>query len=352
MGAVLFQRGCGYVSTLGIDPEWSIQSRGLTMVDAAIDRPDLDLTEYHGMYTVAPEMHELFTQLERVAPDEASVLVRGETGSGKELVARAIHRLSDRSRGPFRALNCATLTGDLLASELFGHKKGAFTGAVSDRKGLFEQADRGTVFLDEIAELPMEFQARLLRVIEQQQFVPLGGQQPISVDVRLVSATHQSLRRAVDEDRFRQDLMYRIRVVPVFIPRLKERTGDIHALTWHFIGVLNRKKSRTVRRVSSRAMSLLEEHHWPGNVRELENVLTYAFVLGDGEVLKPEDLTPELRGEPPPTAQSRRGAGSSEKQRIREALRRTDGNRTEAAELLDISRTTLWRKMKEFGLEG
>jgi two-component system response regulator AtoC len=326
----------------------------MTESDGSIDgreRPDLELSEFHGMVTTAPEMRRLFGEVERAAGDDAPILVRGETGSGKELTARAIHRLSDRHRGPFRALNCATLTGDLLASELFGHKKGAFTGAVADRKGLFQQADRGTIFLDEIAELPTEFQARLLRVIEQQQFTPVGGQQPVSVDVRLVSATHRSLRRAVDAGEFRQDLMYRIRVIPVFIPRLADRTGDIEALTWHFIDVLNANKSRTVQKVGSAAMEALQNHHWPGNVRELENVLTYAYVLGDGPILEVGELTPELRGEPPPTSHDRRMSEDPEVERIKEALEETGGNRTEAAELLDVSRTTLWRKMKEYDLE-
>lgn len=310
---------------------------------------DVDLDEFHGMYTAAPEMDSFFGDVRKAAPGETSVLIRGETGTGKELAARALHRLSDRSRGPFRALNCATLTGDLLASELFGHKEGAFTGATRDRAGVFEQADRGTVFLDEIAELPLDVQARLLRVLEQKRFVPLGGQDEIAVDVRLLSATHQSLRRAVDEGHFRQDLMYRVRVVPLYLPRLAERTGDPEALTWHFIERFNGRKRRTVESVEGRVMDLLQDHHWPGNVRELENVLEYAYVLGEGTTLTVDELTPELRGEPPPRQQSR--DESDERRRIREALREADGNRTEAAELLDVSRTTLWRKMKQFGLD-
>lgn len=308
-----------------------------------------DLAEFHGMYTVAPEMEAFFEQLEKAAVGGTPVLIRGETGTGKELAARALHRMSDRSRGPFRALNCATLTGDLLASELFGHKEGAFTGATRDRAGVFEQADRGTVFLDEIAELPLDVQARLLRVLEQKSFVPLGGQREITVDVRLLSATHQSLRRAVDEGRFRQDLMYRVRVVPLYLPRLAERTGDVEALTWHFIERFNGRKRRTVESVEREAMELLCNHHWPGNVRELENVVEYAYVLGEGPTLTVDELTPELRGEPPPRSQSR--DESDERRRIREALEETGGNRTEAAELLDVSRTTLWRKMKQYGLD-
>ncbi len=325
-----------------------------------LEPPELETTEFHNMVTVAPEMHAFFERVEKAARDDTRVLVRGETGTGKELVARALHRMSDRSKGPFRTLNCATLTGDMLASELFGHQEGAFTGAIDDRKGLFEQADRGTLFLDEIAELPLNLQARLLRALEQQQFVPLGAQHPVSVDVRLLAATHRSLRLAVDADEFRQDLMYRIRVVPLFLPRLETRTGDIEALTWHFIGVFNTRKHRTVEIIDPKAMALLQDHHWPGNVRELENVLEYAYVLGEGDALTPDELTPELRGEPPPQQRTRRGdgqegditeRGASERQRIVEALEATDGHRTEAAEQLDMSRTTLWRKMKEYDLD-
>lgn len=323
------------------------------MSSELLEPPDREPDNFHGMYTVAPEMRELFDRIEKAAADDTAIVVRGETGTGKEHVARALHRLSPRHRGPFRALNCATLTGDLLASELFGHKEGAFTGAVSDRAGLFEQADGGTVFLDEIAELPLEFQARLLRVLEQQQFVPVGGQQPVTVDVRLVSATHQSLRRAVDEGNFRQDLMYRVRVVPLFIPRLVDRTGDIEALTWHFVGVLNGQKRRRVERIARPAMKSLASHHWPGNVRELRNALEYAYALGEGNVLERGELPPELLGESPPEQRDRAptSAKSQERKRLREALTEADGNRTRAAELLDISRTTLWRKMKEHGLD-
>ncbi|MFW5967852.1 MAG: sigma-54 interaction domain-containing protein [Persicimonas sp.] len=316
-----------------------------------ITRPAIDLQDFHGMYTAAPEMRSFFEKLEKAAVGRTSVLIRGETGTGKELAARALHRLSDRSRGPFRALNCATLTGDLLASELFGHKRGAFTGATRDRAGIFEQADRGMVFLDEIAELPLDAQTRLLRVLEQQRFVPLGGQQPVSVDVQLIAATHQSLRRAVDEGRFRQDLMYRVRVIPLFLPRLIDRTGDIEALTWHFIDVFNQRKRRTLEAVSIEAMDLLESHRWPGNVRELRNVIEYAYVLGEGDTLVADQLPPELHGEPPPTQTERNQATDDEEARIRQALRDTDGNRTEAASRLDMSRTTLWRKMKEYQIE-
>ena len=192
-------------------------------------RPSLEVTDFHGIITVAPEMREFFDLLERVARTESSVLIRGETGTGKELVAGAIHALSPRKSGPFRALNCAMLTPELLASELFGHVRGAFTGAVRDRRGLLFMADGGTLFLDEIAELPLEIQARLLRVLQERVFVRLGDSEPIKVDIRLISATNKALRREVAERRFREDLMYRVRVVPIFLPPLRARTGDVEA---------------------------------------------------------------------------------------------------------------------------
>jgi two-component system, NtrC family, response regulator AtoC len=300
------------------------------------------------MVTVAPQMLAFFELLERVARTEASVLLRGETGTGKELAAAAIHHLSPRAHGPFRAINCATLTPELAGSELFGHVRGAFTGAVSSRPGLFELADGGTVFLDEVAELTADIQARLLRVLQERTFVPIGGTQPKSVDIRLVTATNKSLREAVEQRRFREDLMYRVRVVPLFIPPLVERSGDVEALTWHFIDHFNQLGSRVVEGVTESVFELLLAYPWPGNVRELRNVIEYAFAVGRGDTLTVDELPPELRGELP----SHRGEGplEDERTRILEALRLAGGQRSQAADLLGISRTTLWRRMRELKL--
>jgi two-component system response regulator AtoC len=318
------------------------------MTDDVLTRPDLDYTEFHGMLTVAPEMREFFELLQRVARTDASVLIRGETGTGKELAAKGLHDMSPRSDGPFKALNCATLTKELLASELFGHVKGAFTGAIRDRDGLFKLADKGTIFLDEIAEMPLDIQARLLRVLQEQKFVPLGGTETLDVDVRLLSATHQSLRDAVDGGNFREDLMYRIRVVPLFLPPLRERQGDIEALAWHFIDQQNEKGFRRVTGIEPRAMEAMRRYDWPGNVRELRNVIEYAFAIGTDEVLSVDELTPELRGEPPPKHSTEpKTERELERERLIEALRDADGKKTEAAEILGISRTTLWRKLRE-----
>jgi transcriptional regulator with PAS, ATPase and Fis domain len=302
------------------------------------------------MFTGAPEMAPILRRLERVGPIDCTVLVRGESGSGKELVARAIHALSPRRRGPFRAVNCATLSPTLLESELFGHKRGAFTGAIRDHRGLFAQADGGTLFLDEVAEMPLDIQARLLRVLEERTFVPVGGATPVTVDVRLVSASNQALRRAVAEKRFRDDLRYRIRVVPLFLPPLRQRTGDIEALVWHFVERLTARGIGRIDGIARRAMDALVSYPWPGNVRELRN--EHAFIVGEDTVLDVDDLTPELRGEDPAADEPFAEAAwpREERQRLLAALARHGGRRAETASELGISRTTLWHKLKKHRL--
>jgi transcriptional regulator with PAS, ATPase and Fis domain len=317
----------------------------------AADAPVL----FHGMWTRDAEMKHVFHVIERAARRDAAVLVRGETGSGKELAARALAALSPRARGPFAAINCAALPGTLLESELFGHVRGAFTGAVRDQPGYFRTAHGGTLFLDEVAEMPLELQAKLLRVLETRSVVPVGGREPIPVDVRVVAATHQSLRRAVEAGRFRADLMYRLRVIPIFLPPLRERAGDVPLLTQKLVEDLNRQGERQVVRISPQAQDTLDRYPWPGNVRELRNALEYAFVIGDGPVLLPGDLPQEIlspRGEGPaaaavnaPPAEAPSGAAQ-----IRRALERASGHRGRAAQMLGISRVTLWRRMRALGL--
>jgi len=300
------------------------------------------------MITVSDQMLTFFELLKRAARSDATVLIRGESGTGKELVARALHRLGGRRDGPFRAVNCATLTGELLGSELFGHVRGAFTGAYRDRKGLLALADTGTVFLDEIAELPLDLQARLLRVLQDRSFVPVGGGDPISVDIRLVSATHRSLRAEVERRHFREDLMYRVRVATLFLPRLAERDGDIEALLWHFIDAMNQGGLRHITEVDDDALNALLSYPWPGNIRELQNNLENAYALGEGPRLVLQDLTPELQGVPIPNPNGETEYG--ERARLSEALNRARGHKGAAADLLGISRTTLWRKLREYRL--
>jgi transcriptional regulator with PAS, ATPase and Fis domain len=325
----------------------------------------LEVTDFHGIVTVSPQMRSFFELLRRAARSDASILIRGESGTGKELAAAAIHQLSHRRSRPFHALNCATLTPELAASELFGHVRGAFTGAIREREGLFALANGGTAFLDEVAELSPEIQARLLRVLQEQTFVPVGGTEPIQVDVRMLAATNKSLRDEVERGRFREDLMYRIRVVPLFLPPLVERDGDVAALTWHFIKRFNARCKltdqhheepplRRIDAITAETHALLLAYPWPGNVRELRNVIEYAFAIGEGPILAADELPPELRGEPPPrsTRTHPLSAEDEEKARILEALRIAGGLKSHAAELLGISRTTLWRKLRELKLDS
>ncbi|MCO4762765.1 MAG: sigma 54-interacting transcriptional regulator [Myxococcales bacterium] len=309
--------------------------------------PDLKTTNFHGIITTAPRMLELFRLISRIADSDAAALIRGDTGTGKELVARALHALSPRKDGPFQAINCATLTAEMLASELFGHVKGAYTGAISDRPGLLRMADGGTLFLDEIAEMPLQLQARLLRVIQEQRFMPLGGTSKVKVDVRFLSATHTALREAVRDKRFREDLMYRVRVVPLYLPRLAERVDDVEVLTWHFIRVFNRHGRRNITHLDDAARDALLSYAWPGNVRELRNCVEHAFVVGEGPVLQLTDLPPELRREEADVI-----SAPTERGRIMSALERHHWRKSAAAEALGMSRSTLWRKMRELGIES
>ncbi|TMB38678.1 MAG: AAA family ATPase [Deltaproteobacteria bacterium] len=289
-------------------------------------------------------MEALFAKLRRVARAQCTVLVGGETGTGKELVARAIHAESPRRRAPFQAVNCATFSPTLLESELFGHVRGAFTGAVRDRQGLFALAHQGTLFLDEVAEIPLDLQGKLLRVMQEKTFVPVGATRPVTVDVRVISATNKPLRQEVDEGRFREDLSYRLRVVPLLLPPLRRREGDVEALFWHFVSQLNQQGMRRIEGVTRTAMDAILAYTWPGNVRELRSAVEYAFVVGEGPVLDVADLTPELRGEPPPGISSG-SLADIERGRILAALARHHGRKAAAAAELGISRTTLWRKL-------
>ncbi|UJR83282.1 sigma-54 interaction domain-containing protein [Sandaracinus amylolyticus] len=317
---------------------------------------------FHGMWTRDAAMKHAFHIADRAARRDASVLLRGETGTGKELFARAIHALSPRAKGPFAAINCAALPATLLESELFGHVRGAFTGAVRDQPGFFKGADHGTAFLDEVAEMPLELQAKLLRVLETKTVIPVGGREPIAIDVRIVAATHQSLRAAVEQGRFRADLMYRLRVIPVFVPPLRARPADVALLAQKIIEELNRQGGRRVTRVSPSALAALERYPWPGNVRELRNALEYAYVIGEGPVLVPGDLPAEIAeptsspdvieaaprvNTPPPAPEGE----PAEMTRVRRALERAGGNRERAAQILGISRVTLWRRMRELGID-
>ncbi len=305
---------------------------------------------FGGLLTVAPNMLAFMEQARRVARTEASILVRGQSGTGKELVARYIHQQSRRAGQPFSAINCAALSRELIASELFGHKKGAFTGATHDRTGLLQLTDGGTLFLDEIAEMPLDIQAGLLRVLQDRFFTPLGSSEVIHTDIRLISATHQSLRRLVSEGRFREDLMYRIRVVPLYLPRLKARLGDIEMLIDQLLSDLNRDNERQVRGIDPGALDALLSWDWPGNIRELANAMTYAHAIGEGNTIFLADLPPELRGEAPPDETPSVQQYPDERERLLALLQQHQGHRQAVADELGISRATLWRRMKSLGL--
>jgi transcriptional regulator with PAS, ATPase and Fis domain len=326
----------------------------LLFFEEAVGTESAGVVELLGMLTQDAEMKRMFRVLQRVAASDAPVLVRGETGAGKELVASALHALSTRKNGPFRAINCAALPPNLLESELFGHVRGAFTGAVKDTAGHFQLAHKGTLFLDEVADMPLELQAKLLRVLETRTVLPVGARQPTSVDVRIVSATHRSLRREVEAGKFRADLMFRLRVIPVFLPPLRARKGDVALLTQRFIDERNERGARRIERIAPATSRILEAHDWPGNVRELRNVIEYATVIGEGPVFAPSDLPPELVN---PSFSSDEAvprvvepAAATEAARILRALERSSGSRDRAAKVLGVSRVTLWRRMRDLGL--
>jgi transcriptional regulator with PAS, ATPase and Fis domain len=353
-------RGTGEVRVHAQPLQEGTRASGFVLLFTDASRDD-EVAHVAGMWTRDPAMKRMFHLLRKVARSDSTVLVRGESGTGKELVARAIHDFSPRASGPFHAVNCAAMPSTLLESELFGHVRGSFTGAVRDNPGHFRLADGGTLMLDEIAELPLDVQAKLLRVLETHSVLPVGGRESIKVNVRIIAATHRALRKEVAAARFRADLMFRLRVIPVFLPPLSARAGDIPLLAEKILAELNARSERKVVRVGADAMAALERHAWPGNVRELRNVLEYAFVVGEGPVLGLGELPPEIAspestidGEPRSYVKSAEGApmvgASPEASRIMSALERASGNRARAARALGLSRVTLWRRMKALGL--
>ncbi len=298
-------------------------------------------------------MQKLKLLIRRLAPLDVTMLIQGETGTGKELAATLIHRYSQRCAGRFLPVNCAALPEALLESELFGHEKGAFTGASQAKQGLVEAADKGTLFLDEINSMPMSFQVKLLRFLQDRTYMRLGGSKLRSADVRIIAAGNTDLRQEVEAGRFREDLFYRLNVMPLEIPPLRERREDIAELTYFFLRKVSRIYEKNVSRVSRKALSQLTAYDWPGNVRELENVITGAVILAEGESLESVSL-PE-RDLPPQTAskQNRIPLGplrDMEYEMIRQALETTHGNRAAAARILDIDPSTLWRKIKRLDI--
>jgi Nif-specific regulatory protein len=331
-------------------------SQRLEWLEAENRRLDDAIATSHDMVGASPVMKEVFQFVAKVAHTDSTVLIRGESGTGKELVARAIHRNSPRAGQAFVAINCAALTETLLESELFGHEKGAFTGAIAQKRGKLEIADRGTVFLDEVGELPPPFQSKLLRVLQEREFERVGGTRPIQVDIRLIAATNRDLEGAIASGAFRKDLYYRLNVVALTLPPLRERRGDIPALARYFAARHGRRAKRRLAGFSPQAMACLEAYDWPGNVRELENAVERAVVLGSTDLIVPEDL-PETVLDTAPAASAVTGgyyqAVREEKKRaILAALEQAGGSFTEAAKLLGVHPNYLHRLVRNLNLKS
>jgi transcriptional regulator with PAS, ATPase and Fis domain len=338
----------------------NIEKRSLALENIRLRREIEREYSFAGIVGQSKQMQELFGVVRSIAGTDVVVLIQGETGTGKELIARAIHHNSPRRAKKFVAVNCGALAETLLESELFGHEKGAFTGATTRRIGVFEAADGGTLFLDEVGEISPSTQIRLLRVLQEGEFQRVGGTGSIRVDVRVISATNQNLEDLVQKGRFRQDLYYRLNVFPIRVPPLRERADDIPLLVSHLVEVWNRKLNKHVSGVSPETMALLMAYSWPGNVRELENAVQRMMVVAKHEVLEVQDLPAGIRGtekKPGEKAKdlkeiARGSAEVVEKEAILDALAKTGGNVTRAAQSLGISRATLQHKMKIYGLRG
>jgi two-component system, NtrC family, response regulator AtoC len=303
-----------------------------------------------GIITASAKMEEVLRLIDRVAPTDSTVLVLGESGTGKELVARAIHDRSQRASQAFVAIHCGALPREVLESELFGHEKGAFTGAVNAKPGLIELADGGTLLLDEIGEMEPESQVKLLRVLETRSFFRVGGTRSRTVDMRLVVATNRDLAEAIRQGQFRQDLFYRINTISVTLPPLRDRREDVRVLAEHF---LEQNAQYGRKRLAPETLARLEAYDWPGNVRELQHIIQRGAILGAGEILQPADLPPEIQhGDPVPSALAAGSLESMERQHIVVTLKQVGGHRGKAAALLGIDPKTLYRKLLSYGITG
>jgi DNA-binding NtrC family response regulator len=345
------------------------------LLDRAIRSRDMEKENVHlreqldskfGMEPIignSPPMQQVFDMIRQVAPTQATVLIQGESGTGKELVAQAIHRLSTRVKGPFVAVHCAALPANLLESELFGHEKGAFTGALARRKGRFEMADGGTLLLDEISEIDLSVQVKLLRVLEERKFERVGGAETVDVDIRLLAATNRNLKEYVAQNKFREDLFFRLNVVDITVPPLRDRKSDVPLLCDHFLKEFCRANGKNIDGFTPDAIGVLSDYDWPGNVRELRNTIEKMVVLSRGDKIVLRDVPAAVRdpgrsgvrsarepaSEPGGDADSLAGA---ERRMIIAAIRKNDGNRTRAARELGISRRTLHRKLNQYREEN
>ena len=311
--------------------------------------------DFSSLVGASGPMKQMYEEMARVAGTGTTVLIRGESGTGKELIASSIHYHSSRAKKPFIKVNCAALPEALVESELFGHERGAFTGAESRKKGRFELANSGTIFLDEIGELSPAIQVKLLRVLQEREFERVGGTEAVKVDVRVVAATNRNLEKALAEGSFREDLYYRLNVFPIFIPPLRERRSDVLPLADHFAEKYAREHGKTIKRISTPAIDALASYHWPGNVRELENTIQRAVLMADGEVIHGHHLPPTLQtAEATGTVVSTSLGGAVatfERSLIEDALKTTRGNRSRAARLLDTTERVINYKVKKYGID-
>jgi transcriptional regulator with PAS, ATPase and Fis domain len=300
------------------------------------------------------EMQEVFKLITKVSNTKGNVLITGKSGTGKELVARAIHYHSSRHNKPFVPINCGAIVGTLMESEFFGHKKGSFTGAIGDKDGHFKIANKGTLFLDEVGEIPLPLQVKLLRAIESGEILPVGATNTIGVDVRLIAATNRNLEEEIERGNFREDLFYRLNVIEIKLPALSEREEDIPLLVQHFIQKYNSELNRHIKNADNSTMRILRNHEWKGGIRELENVIERALILAEGDYITPNDLPPNmvenaLENEMP--ERLKEATATFERQHIQKILRRTSTNKEETASILGISLSSLYRKMDELNIQ-
>ena len=319
---------------------------------------------FHGIIGRTPLMQSLYEHIESVASLDTPVMILGESGTGKEMVAKALHETGDRASHPFVKVNCAALSENILESELFGHVKGAYTGAESDRIGRFEAAHKGTIFLDEIGDIPLSVQVKLLRVLEEKMIQRVGANKSIHIDVRIVTATNKNLEKLIEEGKFREDLFFRINVFPLICPPLRHRKDDITLIIQHFITLHADKTGKNILGFTPEAMRLMLLHAWPGNIRELRNSVEYAFVLARGKSIGPEHLPEKITGynagnhkplgikpHRPSPVSGTITVGQSEKQLLIDALQAADGNQTRAGKILGVSRVTVWKRIKKHGIQ-
>lgn len=311
-------------------------------------------SSFHGMAGESPAMQRVFEIIGKAAKSEAPVIVSGETGTGKELVARAIHDLGIRHNRPYIRLNCAVLNESLFESELFGHVKGAFTGAHIHRKGRFEAADGGDIFLDEIGDIPLSMQVKLLRILETKEFERVGDTRPIKTDVRIIAATNRDLYELMSQGKFRQDLLFRINIIPIHLPPLRKRIEDIPLLVDHFIRQLRERSGKQISGLDARTMDIFINYSWPGNVRELRGALEYAFVVAEKGLISPDHLPVSMTSSKPKLGKTPAVSellSSGERNALVEALIKCRGNQTQAARLLGVNRVTVWHRIQKHGID-